>query len=201
MRRAYFFTLLLLVAILQYTPPAEGQILPDVDITCTPAEMEMDVSPLASRIVTTECRAENPTIFVEEVSIQINAGGLAYSSPSKITVNGGDSTDFWVTFKGDASMDSQNRSVTLSYLVEKANGIQCLTCTSKQITMHIVIDEFTAKRNGTNASEEPSLWGRGEMSQYFFIAGGYIIFPVLLFAFLGILYAVVRRNNGAVGRA
>ena len=78
---AYFFTLLLLTSILQYTPPAEAQILPDVDITCTPTEMEIDVSPQSDRTTITECRAENPTIFVEEVTIQISAGGLAYFSP------------------------------------------------------------------------------------------------------------------------
>lgn len=198
---AYFFTLLLLTSILQYTPPAEAQILPDVDITCTPTEMELDVSPQSDRTTITECRAENPTIFVEEVTIQISAGGLAYFSPHEITVNGGGSTDFWVSFRGDASMEPQNRTVTLSYRVDSANGIQCITCSTKQITMNIAIDEFTAKRNDTNVTEDASLWSGGKLGEYFFFVGGYIIFPIIILSLLGIAYTVVRRNNGAVGRA
>ncbi|MDG1525608.1 MAG: hypothetical protein P8Q90_06030 [Candidatus Thalassarchaeaceae archaeon] len=201
MRRAYFFTLLFLAAMLQYTPPVEGQILPDVEITCTPTEMEIDVSPLSDRTTVTECRAENPTIFVEDVIIQINAGGLSYSSPGEITVNGGSSTDFWVSFRGDASMEPQNLSVTLSYRVDTANGVQCITCTSKQITMSIAVDEFTATRNGTNATEETSMWSGSKLGEYFFFLNGFIIFPIIILALVGIAYAIVRRNNGAVGRA
>ena len=201
MRRAYFFTLLFLVAMLQYTPPTEAQILPDVEITCTPTEMEIDVSPLSDRTTVTECRAENPTIFVEDVIIQINAGGLSYSSPGEITVNGGSSTDFWVSFRGDASMEPQNLSVTLSYRVDTANGVQCITCTSKQITMSIAVDEFTATRNGTNATEETSMWSGSKLGEYFFFLNGFIIFPIIILALVGIAYAIVRRNNGAVGRA
>ena len=186
---------------LQYTPPVEGQILPDVEITCTPTEMEIDVSPLSDRTTLTECRAENPTIFVEDVIIQINGGGLSYSSPGEITVNGGSSTDFWVSFRGDASMEPQNLSVTLSYRVDTANGVQCITCTSKQITMSIAVDEFTATRNGTNATEETSMWSGSKLGEYFFFLNGFIIFPIIILALVGIAYAIVRRNNGAVGRA
>ena len=186
---------------LQYTPPTEAQILPDVEITCTPTEMEIDVSPLSDRTTVTECRAENPTIFVEDVIIQINAGGLSYSSPGEITVNGGSSTDFWVSFRGDASMEPQNLSVTLSYHVDTANGVQCITCTSKQITMSIAVDEFTATRNGTNTTEETSMWSGSKLGEYFFFLNGFIIFPIIILALVGIAYAIVRRNNGAVGRA
>ena len=201
MRRACFLTLLFLLAMLQYTPPTEAQILPDVEITCTPTEMEIDVSPLSDRTTVTECRAENPTIFVEDVVIQINAGGLAYSAPGDITVNGGSSTDFWVSFRGDASMEPQNVSVTMIYRVETANGVQCITCNSKQITMSITIDEFTATRNGTNVSEESSMWSGSKLGEYFFFLNGFIIFPTIILVLMGIAYAVVRRNDGAVGRA
>ena len=186
---------------LQYTPPAEAQILPDVEITCTPTEMEIDVSPLSDRTTVTECRAENPTIFVEDVIIQINGGGLSYSSPGEITVNGGSSTDFWVSFRGDASMEPQNLSVTMTYRVDTANGVQCITCNSKQITMSITIDEFTATRNGTNATDETSMWSGSKLGEYFFFLNGFIIFPIIILALVGIAYAIVRRNNGAVGRA
>ena len=67
--------------------------------------------------------------------------------------------------------------------------------------MNIAIDEFTAKRNGTNVTEDASLWSGGELGEFFFVVGGYIIFPIIILSLLGVTYFVIKRNNGAVGRA
>ena len=199
-KNAFFLSILLMITILHYTPTTEAQILPDVDITCTPVAMELDVSAKTEQSVITDCRAENPSLFVEEVDIQIQSGDLAYIAPGTITVNGLGTTDFWIDFRGYTDMPADNRTVTISYIVKTANGLQCFTCTSKQFDVQVMIYDSSIVTNATNDTSQ-SMWSCSTISEYFFFIGGYIIFPIILLTILGVAYASKKRNDGAVGRA
>jgi len=144
--RVLLVSLLFFGTLLHCIPTAEAQINPQVDVTCATEIMSMHVAPGDSRIATTTCTAENPTLYVEEVDFQLSAAGLASSGPGSLTIAAGDSVDFELQFRGELRMPQQTREVVLSYVVNTANGVPCPTCTSEEIHMIVVIEQFADYR-------------------------------------------------------
>ena len=125
---------------------AEAQINPDISLTCSPTAIEIDVAPGDTRIGTTYCDAQNPTLYVEKVNIQITAAGLTYSAPGSITVAAGDTTTFEVVVRGEDQMTEGSRQVTVSARVDQANGAPCPTCTSQTTSLLVVVKQFPMLR-------------------------------------------------------
>ena len=61
-----------------------AQLLPEVVITCED-DAEID-SGSSSRSAIIECTVENPSMFSEQVTIQVEAGELDSASPESITI-------------------------------------------------------------------------------------------------------------------
>ncbi|MDP6907128.1 MAG: choice-of-anchor T family protein [Candidatus Thalassarchaeaceae archaeon] len=143
------FSLLFFTTIVQFSPPAEGQFNPDVNVTCEQPS-PMHVYPEATRITTAYCTAENPTVYLEDVDIQVTASGLAYSAPDSITVPAGDSVTFEVLFRGDIAMPEGARQATISATVTTANGVPCLTCESRSVSVLVIIAQYSSFRVETD---------------------------------------------------
>ena len=125
---------------------AEAQINPDISLTCSPTAIEIEVAPGDTRIGTTYCEAQNPTLYVEKVNIQITAAGLTYAAPGSITVAAGDTTTFEVVVRGEDQMAEGSRQVTISARVDQANGAPCPACTSQTTSLVVVVKQFPMLR-------------------------------------------------------
>ena len=125
---------------------AEAQINPDISLTCSPTAIGIEVAPGDTRIGTTYCEAQNPTLYVEKVNIQITAAGLTYAAPGSITVAAGDTTTFEVVVRGEDQMAEGSRQVTISARVDQANGAPCPTCTSQTTSLVVVVKQFPMLR-------------------------------------------------------
>ena len=144
--RVLLVSLLFFGTLLHCIPTAEAQINPQVDVTCNAEIMSMHVAPGDSRIATTTCTAENPTLYVEEVDLQLSPGVLVSSGPGSLTIAAGESIDFELQFRGDLRMATGQQEVVLSYVVNTANGVPCPTCTSEEIHMIVIIEQFADYR-------------------------------------------------------
>jgi len=149
-KSVYRMTLLIAIYVLSTwagtVDNAEAQINPDISLTCSPTAIEIDVAPGDTRIGTTYCDAQNPTLYVEKVNIQITAAGLTYSAPGSITVAAGDTTTFEVVVRGEDQMTEGSRQVTVSARVDQANGAPCPTCTSQTTSLLVVVKQFPMLR-------------------------------------------------------
>ena len=150
MKSVFRMTLLIAIYVLSTwagtVDNAEAQINPDISLTCSPTAIEIDVAPGDTRIGTTYCDAQNPTLYVEKVNIQITAAGLTYSAPGSITVAAGDTTTFDVVARGEDQMTEGSRQVTVSARVDQANGAPCPTCTSQTTSLLVVVKQFPMLR-------------------------------------------------------
>ena len=150
MKSVFRMTLLIAIYVLSTwagtVDNAEAQINPDISLTCSPTAIEIDVAPGDTRIGTTYCDAQNPTLYVEKVNIQITAAGLTYSAPGSITVAAGDTTTFEVVVRGEDQMTEGSRQVTVSARVDQANGAPCPTCTSQTTSLLVVVKQFPMLR-------------------------------------------------------
>ena len=150
MKSVFRMTLLIAIYVLSTwagtVDNAEAQINPDISLTCSPTAIEIDVAPGDTRIGTTYCDAQNPTLYVEKVNIQITAAGLTYSAPGSITVAAGDTTTFEVVVRGEDQMTEGSRQVTVSARVDQANGAPCPTCTSQPTSLLVVVKQFPMLR-------------------------------------------------------
>ncbi len=144
--RVLLVSLLFFGTLLHCIPTAEAQINPQVDVTCNAEIMSMHVAPGDSRMATTTCTAENPTLYVEEVDLQLSAGALVSSGPGSLTIAAGESIDFELQFRGELRKAAGQQEVVLSYVVNTANGVPCPTCTSEEIHMIVVIEQFADYR-------------------------------------------------------
>ena len=150
MKSVFRMTLLIVIYVLSTwagtVDNAEAQINPDISLTCSPTAIEIDVAPGDTRIGTTYCDAQNPTLYVEKVNIQITAAGLTYSAPGSITVAAGDTTTFEVVVRGEDQMTEGSRHVTVSARVDQANGAPCPPCTSQTTSLLVVVKQFPMLR-------------------------------------------------------
>ena len=144
--KAVLITILLLGTLIQYVPNTAAQIHPEVNISCSPTAIAIDVAPGDTRTGSTTCTAENPTVYVEDVDLTLSSAALASSGPSSITVPAGGTTDFQLTFRGDTGMPEGSRAATLTYVVNAANGVHCPTCQSEEINLLIIIRQYVSFR-------------------------------------------------------
>ena len=125
--------------------PVSAQVSPnpDVDIQCTPSSVPIDVYPGATRTGVTYCTATNPTGYAEVVRITVTSGGLAYAAPGSVTVPAGQSIDFEVTVRGDMRMQETTRTVSVSGVVDTANGVANPNPVPKTVSIMVVVKQFS----------------------------------------------------------
>ena len=146
--------------------PVSAQVSPnpDVDIQCTPSSVPIEVYPGATRTGVTYCTATNPTGYAEVVRITVTSGGLAYAAPGSVTVPAGQSIDFEVTVRGDMRMQETTRTVSVSGVVDTANGVANPNPVPKTVSIMVVVKQFS--RLQVEASE-PFKQLRPKVDYYF----------------------------------
>ena len=114
-------TMLILATMLNSVTPVSAQLLPEVIITCDD-EGEID-SGSVTRNVIIECTVENPSMFSERVTIQVQAGELDSSAPESMTVAAGESLEFDVLFQSDEAEEPGEMEVNVTATVNQVNGL------------------------------------------------------------------------------
>ena len=101
--------------------PVSAQLMPEIVITCED-EGEID-SGSVTRNVIIECTVENPSMFSEQVTIQVQAGELDSSAPESMTVAAGESLEFDVVFRSDEAEEPGEMEVNVTATVNQVNGL------------------------------------------------------------------------------
>ena len=114
-------TMLILATMLNSITPVSAQLLPEIIITCED-EGEID-SGSVTRNVIIECTVENPSMFSEQVTIQVQAGILDSSAPEELTVAAGESLEINVLFRSDEAEEPGEIEVNVTATVNQVNGL------------------------------------------------------------------------------
>ena len=120
--------------------PVSAQLLPEIVITCED-EGEID-SGSVTRNVIIECTVENPSMFSEQVTIQVQAGELDSSAPESMTVAAGESLDFDVLFRSDEAEEPGEMEVNVTATVNQVNSVPYPLGTSDSEEIIITIIEY-----------------------------------------------------------
>lgn len=144
-RRVAFLIGLYMASLLVIAAPAQAQLptVPAVDLSCTPAALEVDVYPGASRVAVANCELSNPTQYVERVQVQVQAEGIAASGTGIYTVGALDSTNVQITVRGDNRMAEQTRNLDVIASVIEANGAPPPNVAEARFSGLIVIRQFS----------------------------------------------------------
>tara|TARA_B110000014_G_C20068936_1_gene557299 strand:- start:358 stop:1353 length:996 start_codon:yes stop_codon:yes gene_type:complete len=142
----WLISALFLTTLLHGIPIANAQVTPDVTLQCSPVAIEIDVYPGASRMGTTTCTVENPSIHYEDIGIQYTSSGLAISGPGSVSLAPGTSEEFEVTVRGELRMAEGQRQITITAEVQAVNGVPPPTYHSSQVSLLAVIKQFAMLR-------------------------------------------------------
>lgn len=146
-KRSMLLLVVYLGSIMMVASPVSAQSPnPDVDLQCAPNVVPIDVFPGASRSGTTYCTATNPTSYAEVVRITVTAGGLTYAAPGSVTVPPSGSIDFEVTVRGELRMPEGSRQVTITAVVDTANGVANPNPTPHSVGVIVEIRQFSRLR-------------------------------------------------------
>lgn len=121
--------------------PVSAQLLPEVIITCED-EGEIDSGSITRNVII-ECTVENPSMFSEQVTIQVQAGELDSTAPEAMTVPAGESVEFDVLFKSDEAEEPGEMEVNVTATVNQVNGLPYPLGPSDSEEIIITIIEYT----------------------------------------------------------
>ena len=134
-------TMLILATMINSVVSVSAQILPEVIITCED-EGEIDSGSITRNVII-ECTVENPSMFSEQVTIQVQAGELDSTAPEAMTVPAGESVEFDVLFKSDEAEEPGEMEVNVTATVNQVNGLPYPLGPSDSEEIIITIIEYT----------------------------------------------------------
>jgi hypothetical protein len=111
--------MLCLTTVAGFVTPVSAQVLPEVILECDDG---VEINPI-TRMALVYCTAENPSLYNENIDIQIESGGLDSAGPESITIGGGDTVDFQVALRSDEAESPGEILVNITATVTQANGI------------------------------------------------------------------------------
>lgn len=138
-------TLMASTVLASFPAAAQTSPNPDVQITCDPVTIPIEVYPGAPRSGSTYCTAQNPTSYSEVVTIQV-ISDIAYAAPGSITIGAGQELSFSVAVRGDLRMEEGSRQLKLIYQVATANGVTNPSPQPKEISAIIEVRQFSLMR-------------------------------------------------------
>ena len=135
--------LLFLLPLLLPFAPAGAQFLPSATMDCTPTTANIQVGPGEQRVATFYCTVENDSLFVEEVTIEVDPDpGISVASPGKITVGAQDEAEFEIVVRGNGGMSKGTRNVNITYQVTTVSGTPCFTCAEEELELYVEVDSY-----------------------------------------------------------
>jgi hypothetical protein len=144
-RTSIFLLTIYVVSMLAAAAPAvaQGSPTPNIDIQCSPSNIEIDVYPGSSRLGSTTCTATNPTNYAEDVSITVQSDGLGYAAPGSLTVPPLGQIDFDITVRGELRAPEGTRELKVSAVVTNANGVANPQPVTKTVAIMVVLVQFS----------------------------------------------------------
>ena len=105
-------------------PFVDGQsTLPDIDLNCTPGQVNIQVSPGSTGTGMTACTIYNNSAYALDVDIVVTADGLNHNAPNSVSVAAGGTADFQVRLVSELGALMSQRSVNIEATVTSVNGI------------------------------------------------------------------------------
>ena len=105
-------------------PLVNGQsTLPDIDLYCTPGQVNIQVSPGSTGTGIISCTLSNNSAYTLDVDIVVTADGLNHNAPNSVSLAAGSTVDFLVTLVSELGVLMSQRSVNIEATVTSVNGI------------------------------------------------------------------------------
>ena len=124
-------------------PSVSGQIVnPSATIDCSPDQMRIDVGPGASRTTTATCTVDNPTVYTEEVSIEVTVNGFSSAAPESVNVPPGSDASFEIIFAADPGTPMANFDAEVVASVSSFNGVPCQWCGEDNDSFVISVEQY-----------------------------------------------------------
>ena len=133
---------LVLVCMVAPVSHAQQQIFPAITLECLESEVEFEFTS-SSDSTMVHCTLENPTAYSEDVSIGYDAGPIASSGPTSLTVESGSEESFNVELGADKTVGVGIYEVTVSAQVTGAGGVPVGFLTDNEThTLDAIVPEF-----------------------------------------------------------
>ena len=123
-------------------PAASGQVFPDITIECGD-NVELDVSPGSSRTAMTSCELENNSMWIEEVSVDIDSEDLDTAGPESVTIGAGETLTISIVMSAAQDLEAGDYLVNVSAEVTSAGGVPVPGLASDTDEIGVTIAEFT----------------------------------------------------------
>ena len=123
-------------------PAASGQVFPDITVECSD-NVELDVSPGSSRSAMTSCELENNSMWVEEVSVDIDSEDLDTTGPESVTIGAGETMTISIVMSAAQDQEAGDYLVNVSAEVTSAGGVPVPGLASDTDEIGVTIAEFT----------------------------------------------------------
>ena len=124
-------------------PAASGQVFPDITIECGD-NVELDVSPGSSRTAMTSCELENNSMWIEEVSVDIDSEDLDTAGPESVTIGAGETLTISIVMSVAQDLEAGDYLVNVSAEVTSAGGVPVPGLASDTDEIGVTIAEFTS---------------------------------------------------------
>ena len=124
-------------------PAASGQVFPDITIECAD-NVELDVSPGSSMTAMTSCELENNSMWVEEVSVDIDSEDLDTAGPESVTIGAGETMTISIVMSAAQDLEAGDYLVNISVEVTSAGGVPVPGLASDADEIGVTIAEFTS---------------------------------------------------------
>jgi len=134
-------TMMLLATIMAFSLPVKAQVLPEIIMTCED-EGEID-SGSNTRNEIIDCTIENPSMFPEQVDVQVESGILEHTTPGTVTIGAGSSVDFEILLRSDVAEEPGEIEVNITATVTQVNGVPHPLGPSDSQEVIVTIIEYT----------------------------------------------------------
>ena len=122
-----------------------------ISVTCAPSNINVEVKPGSTYSGFTTCTATNPTAYLEKISINVQADGLATAAPGDMYVGASDSVDFQISVRATPYMRMDARTLSVSATVQEINGVVPTNLATSNTNMLVNILQY----DDLSISQEP----------------------------------------------
>ena len=135
-------TMLCLATMITFMAPVSAQLLPEITIECDD-DVIID-SAFTSRTAIINCDLENPSMYSEKVSIEVQSENLDSAAPETVTIGGGQTTSFQVIVKAEEAEEPGDIMVNITATIQEVNGAMYPLGTSDSDEVTVTITEHTS---------------------------------------------------------
>ena len=117
--------------------------LPDIDLTCTPSQVLIEVFSGSTGTGITTCTVSNNSAYTLDVDIVVTADGLDYIAPGSISVGAGSAVDFQVALKSEFNVLMGQRGVNIEAIVTSVNGIPPISEEKSEVNLLALLMQYS----------------------------------------------------------